>query len=254
MEQHNPYGLMALWSQGDAIIKSVAIILLVMSIASWYVILTRAWRAAQLQRASRALARFWHAHSFDEGLKELNAQTPANPFHHLAFEAQAAVHHHRTCRDDLHAQISLTDWLTESLRGAMDEVAERLQNGLAVLASVGSTAPFVGLFGTVWGIYHALVGIGLSGEASIDKVAGPVGEALIMTAFGLAVAIPAVLGFNALGRANKGINNQISRFARQLHAYFLTGAPVRARVEGSSSAATPRPSLTTVPSGAARSA
>jgi len=228
METENPYGLLALWSQGDAIIKSVAVILLVMSIASWYVILTRGWRATQLQRASRAVARFWHAHTFDEGIKQLNAQTAANPFHHLAFEAQAAVQHHRTCRDDLHAQINLADWLTESLRGAMDEVAERMQSGLAVLASVGSTAPFVGLFGTVWGIYHALVGIGLSGEASIDKVAGPVGEALIMTAFGLAVAIPAVLGFNALGRANKGVSNQISRFARQLHAYFLTGAPVRA--------------------------
>jgi biopolymer transport protein ExbB len=222
----NPYGIAALWSQGDTLIKIVAVLLLLMSIVSWYVIATRTWRAVRLRRAARSAAGFWHAHSFAEGMALLDQQGVHNPFRFLALEGQAAVDHHSTNKEDLHGQLSLAEWLTESLRGAIDESAERMQGGLAVLASVGSTAPFVGLFGTVWGIYHALVGIGASGQASIDKVAGPVGEALIMTAFGLAVAIPAVLGYNGLTRTNKGVINKLSRFARQLHAYFLTGSPV----------------------------
>jgi biopolymer transport protein ExbB len=222
----NPYGLAALWAQGDAVIKGVAVLLLLMSVVSWYVIATRAWRAMRLRRAARAAAGFWHTHSFAEGLALLDQQGANNPFRFIAQEGQAAVDHHSSNKDDLHGQLSLAEWLTESLRGAIDESTERMSAGLAVLASVGSTAPFVGLFGTVWGIYHALVGIGASGQASIDKVAGPVGEALIMTAFGLAVAIPAVLGYNAFIRSNKGVSNKLNRFARQLHAYFLTGSPV----------------------------
>lgn len=222
----NPYGLLALLNQGDAVIKGVAVTLLLMSIVSWYVIVTRAWRAMRLRRSARVATGFWHAHSFAEGLALLDRQWPDDPFHHLALEGQAAVDHHTRNTKDLHGQINLAEWLTESLRGAIDDSAERMQQGLALLASVGSTAPFVGLFGTVWGIYHALVGIGVAGQASIGKVAGPVGEALIMTAFGLAVAIPAVLGYNALMRTNKGIVNKLNRFARQLHAYFLTGSPV----------------------------
>src|SRR5690606_18564491 len=130
----------------------------------------------------------------------------------LAEEGQAALDHHANHKSDLHGHLPLAEWLTSSLRGAIDECSERLQSGLAVLASVGSTAPFVGLFGTVWGIYHALVGIGVSGQASIDKVAGPVGEALIMTAFGLVVAIPAVLGYNAINRGNKAVMGKLNRF------------------------------------------
>jgi biopolymer transport protein ExbB len=222
----NPYGLAALWAQGDLVIKTVAISLLVMSIVSWTVIVMRSWRATRLNRGAAAVAGFWHTHSYAEGLALLDQLGPDNPFRHLAAEAQAAVDHHVSNKEDLHGQISMADWLTECLRGAIDESAERIGAGLAILASVGSTAPFVGLFGTVWGIYHALVGIGTSGQASIDKVAGPVGEALIMTAFGLFVAIPAVLGYNALTRNNKGLVNKLNRFARQLHAYFLTGSPV----------------------------
>lgn len=223
----NPYGLAALWAQGDGVIKSVALVLLIMSIASWYVIVTRGWQAWRLRAMSRRMGGFWHAHSFAEGLAVLRAEEGGdNPFVSLALEGKAAAEHHASSRDDLHGQLSLAEWLTESLRGEIDEGAERIQGGLPILASVGSTAPFVGLFGTVWGIYHALVGIGLSGAASIDKVAGPVGEALIMTAFGLAVAIPSVLGYNALVRANKGVVSRMHRFARQLHAYFLTGSPV----------------------------
>jgi biopolymer transport protein ExbB len=222
----NPYGIAALWAQGDFVIKAVAIALLLMSIVSWTVIVMRSWRAARLNRAAVAATGFWHTHSFAEGMALLNQHGADNPFRHLAAEAQAAVDHHASNKEDLHGQISMAEWLTESLRGAIDDSAERIGAGLAILASVGSTAPFVGLFGTVWGIYHALVGIGVNGQASIDKVAGPVGEALIMTAFGLFVAIPAVLGYNALTRNNKGLVNKLNRFARQLHAYFLTGSPV----------------------------
>jgi len=223
---NNPYGIFALWSQGDVLIKTVALLLLIMSIVSWYVIVTRVWRLLKIRRAAGAMSGFWHARSFHEGMALLSTSGSVNPFSHLALEGQAAVEHHTSNKDDLHGQLSLAEWLTDCLRGAIDESAERMQSGLSILASVGSTAPFVGLFGTVWGIYHALVGIGVSGQASIDKVAGPVGEALIMTAFGLAVAIPAVLGYNALTRSNKSVLGKLHRFARQLHAYFLTGSPV----------------------------
>ena len=222
----NPYGLAALWNQGDGVVKSVAVILLGMSVVSWYVIVTRFWRSTRLRLAARSVGGFWQARGFSEGIALLGSRGPANPFAHLATEAQAAAEHHASAQKDTHAAISKAEWLTESLGGAIDESAERMQSGLAVLASVGSTAPFVGLFGTVWGIYHALVGIGLAGQASIDQVAGPVGEALIMTAFGLAVALPAVLGYNTLIRANRSVVNKLNRFARQLHAYYLIGSPM----------------------------
>ncbi|HEX4938611.1 MAG TPA: MotA/TolQ/ExbB proton channel family protein [Candidatus Kapabacteria bacterium] len=222
----NPYGIEALWLQGDPVIKAVAVILLLMSIASWYVIVVRSWNLLSLRRVQRALGDFWHARSLAEGLHMLGNEGDHNPFRMLAEAGQAAVDHHQNHKSDLHGQLLLADWLTGCLRGSIDESAERLQKGLSVLASVGSTAPFVGLFGTVWGIYHALVGIGVSGQASIDKVAGPVGEALIMTAFGLAVAIPAVLGYNALTRNNKMVLGKLNRFAHQLHSYFITGTPL----------------------------
>lgn len=221
---NNPYGLEALWSQGDIVIKSVAVGLLLMSVASWYVIVVRAWGLIRLRKAARGLTDFWHAHSFAEGVNVLGESSEDNPFRKLADEGHQALDHHLTHKSDLHGHLPLADWLTSTLRASMDESLERLQRGLAILASVGSTAPFVGLFGTVWGIYHALVSIGVSGQASIDKVAGPVGEALIMTAFGLAVAIPAVLGYNALSRGNKGVMGKLNRFAHQLHAYLITGA------------------------------
>ncbi len=222
--ESNPYGLQALWSQGDLVIKCVALILLLMSIASWYIIASRALRAMRMRRAARASAGFWHAQSLEEGLALLeDGRSGANPFRHLVEEGVHARDHHIACGQELHCHLSLSEWLTDCLRSAIDESAERMQSGLSVLASVGSTAPFIGLFGTVWGIYHALVGIGVSGQAGIDKVAGPVGEALIMTAFGLAVAIPAVLGYNVLIRTNKGVLGQLNRFAHHLHAYFLTG-------------------------------
>ncbi len=161
------------------------------------------------------------------GLTKLGAD-PANPFRHLALEGREATAHHRNTKAHLHDALDVSDWVTRCLRNCIDEFTARLQSGLAILASVGSTAPFIGLFGTVWGIYHALLAIGTSGQSTIDKVAGPIGEALIMTALGLAVAIPAVLGYNALVRGNKSILGGLNSFAHDLHAYFVTGARVNA--------------------------
>lgn len=222
---NEPYGISSIWMQGDSLIKGVAIILLLMSISSWFVIVLRSWGLLRLRKANHALSDFWHAQSFAEGLHVLGADRHDNPYRHLAEEGQSALDHHHNHKTDLHGNLPLSDWLTACLKDSIDHSNDRLQRGLALLASVGSTAPFVGLFGTVWGIYHALVSIGLNGSASIDKIAGPVGEALIMTAFGLIVAIPAVLGYNALNRGNRTINSKLNRFAHQLHAYFLTGAP-----------------------------
>lgn len=221
--ENNPYSIETLWQQGDPVIKGVAILLLIMSIASWAVIVLRATGLMKVQRIAKSASAFWHTHSFDEGLKTLGDSRRDNPFRHLAEQGQDALNHHASHKEDLHGHLPLSEWLTASLRGAIDESNEQMQRGLSILASVGSTAPFIGLFGTVWGIYHALVGISLSGQASIDKVAGPVGEALIMTAFGLAVAIPAVLGYNALVRGNRSVVGKLNRFAHQLHPYFLSG-------------------------------
>jgi len=221
--EHNPYGIEALWLQGDPVIKTVAILLLIMSIASWTVIVLRAVGLMKVRRIARSTHAFWHTHSFDEGLQTLGDSGRDNLFRNLAEQGQEALNHHASHKEDLHGHLPLSEWLTASLRGVIDEGSEHMQRGLSILASVGSTAPFIGLFGTVWGIYHALVGISLSGQASIDKVAGPVGEALIMTAFGLAVAIPAVLGYNALVRGNRSVVGKLNRFAHQLHPYFLSG-------------------------------
>ena len=223
---NNPYSLASLWIQGDLVIKGVAVLLLLMSVASWYVIVTRAWRIFRLQQVIRATGLFWSTESPDEGLEMPDTGISENPFRRLVLDGQAAMEHYAAAKGSLHAQLSLSQWLGDSLRSSIDASSERMQSGLPVLASVGSTAPFIGLFGTVWGIYRALASIGISGHASIEHVAGPVGEALIMTAFGLAVAVPAVLGYNALIRANRRAVAALNRFARQLHAGFLTGLPV----------------------------
>jgi biopolymer transport protein ExbB len=218
----NPYGLESLWLQGDMVTKGVAVLLVLMSIASWYVIVTKALQLWRYRRAARAAGHeFWDATSLNDGVATLGE---GNPFSKIAQSGVSAMRHHEAHKGHLHDQLSVSDWITLSLRQSIDEAAGKLQTGMAVLASVGSTAPFVGLFGTVWGIYHALVAIGTSGQASIDKVAGPVGEALIMTALGLAVAIPATFGYNALVRGNKSIIAQLNKFGFDLHALFVTGA------------------------------
>jgi biopolymer transport protein ExbB len=154
-----------------------------------------------------------------------------NPFRALAMRGQEALAHldNSTSQPELRQELDKSDWVTRSLQNTIDDATAELQSGMAILASVGSTSPFVGLFGTVWGIYHALMQIGMAGQATIDKVAGPIGEALIMTALGLAVAIPAVLGYNALVRANKAIITRMNRFAHDLHALLMTGSRVKAK-------------------------
>jgi biopolymer transport protein ExbB len=218
------FGLAHLWSQGDLVTRAVALLLLGMSLASWMVIIAKALDLRRYVRQARTIESFWHAADFADGLNKLGTD-PANPFRALALEGrEAAAHHHAQAQ--LHDSLDASEWLTRTLRNSIDDSTARLQSGLAVLASVGSTAPFIGLFGTVWGIYHALLSISTAGQATIDKVAGPIGEALVMTALGLAVAIPAVLGYNALVRGNKAVINKLNRFAHDLHAYFVTGARV----------------------------
>ena len=221
---NNDFGLVHLWNQGDLVTKGVALLLLAMSLASWMVIIVKALDLRRYARQSRHIESFWHAADFADGLNKLGPDGD-NPFRTLALEGREAAAHHNA-QPQLHDSLDASEWLTRTLRNSIDDSTARMQTGLAVLASVGSTAPFVGLFGTVWGIYHALLSISTAGQATIDKVAGPIGEALVMTALGLAVAIPAVLGYNALVRGNKGVVNKLNRFAYDLHAYFVTGARV----------------------------
>jgi biopolymer transport protein ExbB len=226
------YGLVHVWVQGDVVTRAIAIALLVMSVLSWTVIVVKGWHVLRLRPLTRnAETQFWHSDDFAAGIAKLgggdaNAAGAAavNPFVALALSGQEAADHHHQSQPHLHDRMDISDWISRCLKDTMDDSVARMQNGLAILASIGSTAPFVGLFGTVWGIYHALLAIGASGQSSIDQVAGPVGESLIMTAFGLFVAIPAVLGYNALTRSNKAIVNKMNRFAHGLHAYFVTGA------------------------------
>ena len=222
---NSQFGLMTVWMQGDFVTKAVAVLLIGMSLASWIVIIIKTLDVLKYKKIARGAENFWHSEDFAAGLAKLGSD-PVNPFRQLAIEGREATAHHWNTKVHLHDALDVSDWVTRSLRNSMDEFTSRLQSGLAILASVGSTAPFIGLFGTVWGIYHALLSIGTAGQATIDKVAGPIGEALIMTALGLAVAIPAVLGYNALVRGNKSVLQKLSRFAHDLHAYFVTGARV----------------------------
>lgn len=231
------FGLSHVWTQGDWIIRGVAIVLLLMSVASWVVIVIKALNLRRQHAHARACDRFWHSKDFSEALDKLGPDAD-NHFYLMALQGREATSHILHLDGEhphqLHDSLDVSEWVSRSLRNTIDDATSRLQSGLAVLASVGSTAPFVGLFGTVWGIYHALLGIGAAGQASIDKVAGPIGEALIMTALGLVVAIPAVLGYNALVRGNKAVLHKLNRFAHDLHAYFVTGA--RVNTEGASKA------------------
>ncbi|MDP4299503.1 MotA/TolQ/ExbB proton channel family protein [Leptothrix discophora] len=214
----NPYGLAALWAGSDVVAKVVLLMLVVMSIGSWYVIVTKFIEQNRLGRHARqARDSFWSAADLQQGTEALD---PVSPFRELARSGAEATRKH----DGLLGQIDLNTWVTMSIQRAIERINSRMQGGLAFLATVGSTAPFVGLFGTVWGIYHALTAIGVAGQASIDKVAGPVGEALIMTAIGLAVAVPAVLGYNWLVRRNKAAMDEVRGFAGDLHAVLLAQA------------------------------
>jgi biopolymer transport protein ExbB len=214
----NPYGLEALWRQGDFVARGTLIIMVIMSIGSWYIIFTKLWEQRKLMKSAQAAAKtFWNAGSVKAGIGTLEE---GSAFRFIAESGVDASEHHE---GTLVEQIDKHTWVSMSVQRAMDNINSRLQDGLAFLATVGSTAPFVGLFGTVWGIYHALTAIGISGQASIDKVAGPVGEALIMTAFGLAVAVPAVMGYNWLIRRNKSAMERVRAFGGDIHNVLLAG-------------------------------
>ena len=216
--EENPYGLSALWSQGDSVAKGTLLILVIMSMGSWYVIFTKFAEQSKLNKqAKTAQDNFWSAGSVRQGTDALEE---GSAFRFIAEKGLEGASKHT----GMLGAIDFNDWVTMSIQRAIGNVQSRLQDGLAFLATVGSTAPFVGLFGTVWGIYHALVKIGMSGQASIDKVAGPVGEALIMTAIGLAVAVPAVLGYNWLVRRNKAAMEEVNAFGSDLHAVLLASA------------------------------
>ncbi len=220
-------GLVHFWSQADVVTRITAYVLLVMSVASWFLIFWKTWGWLRVRRASRALEAFWSASSVDAAIADLKPHDRDNIFVPLA-SSGANASAHRVAEGTLASQTDRSELITRALRQRINEAASRLEAGLTLLASVGSTAPFVGLFGTVWGIYHALLNIASSGQIAIDKVAGPVGEALIMTAFGLAVAIPAVLAYNAFTRANRMVLGQLDGFAHDLHAFLTMGARVPA--------------------------
>jgi biopolymer transport protein ExbB len=212
----NPYGLQALWQGGDLVARITLAILVIMSVGSWYVIVTKVYEQAKMGgQARQAEKSFWRAPSVRKGAEELKS---GSPFRFIAESGLEATSTHT----GLIGAVDLNTWISMSIQRAIENVQSRMQDGLAFLATVGSTAPFVGLFGTVWGIYHALTAIGIAGQASIDKVAGPVGEALIMTAMGLAVAVPAVLGYNWLIRRNKNAMDQVRSFGADLHAVLLS--------------------------------
>ncbi len=219
----NPYGLGALIAQGDIVARSTLVILLIMSLLTWFIMITKFFDQGRLRRmATSAEKEFWLSTSLPDAISKLKGDS--NPFRALAETGRQAYEHHEANKARLSGAIEVSEWISESLSRTADIVISRLQSGLPVLASVGATAPFIGLFGTVWGIYHALIAISLAGQASIDKVAGPVGEALIMTAIGLFVAVPAVLGYNVLLKRNKGVQERVSHFAHELQAYLISGA------------------------------
>jgi biopolymer transport protein ExbB len=217
----NPYGLGPLWTNGTVVTRTTLVILVLMSLGTWFIILTKLWDQRTLKKSGKVVEKqFWTAPSLKDGVERLGKR---DDYRFIAESGLRAASHHEGRLTD---RIDLHEWITMALQRAVDAVISKISGGLSFLASVGSVAPFVGLFGTVMGILNALIDIGIAGQASIDRVAGPVGEALIMTALGLAVAVPAVLGYNWLLRRNKIIQDNVRNFASDLHAYLVSGARV----------------------------
>jgi biopolymer transport protein ExbB len=214
----NPYGIDSMWRTGDFVTRGTLIIMIIMSLGSWYIIFTKLFEQSKMFRSASAAGKdFWAAGSVKNGVGKLQE---GSAFRYIAEQGLKSAEHHE---GTLVEQIDLHTWVSMSIQRAVENVQSRLQDGLAFLATVGSVAPFIGLFGTVWGIYHALTQIAIAGQASLDKVAGPVGEALIMTAFGLFVAVPAVMGYNWLIRRNKGAMERVRAFSGDLHNVLIAG-------------------------------
>ena len=228
METAQTFGFAQLWAQSDFALRTVAIMLLIMSVTSWYLILVRILRQFRARNSTRAIDAFWDAPDLSSGLQHLSRIAPDSPAEELAQQTAATAEHIRrhAHSETLGGKLDKEEFMIRAMRKSISASTARLESGLTMLASIGSTAPFIGLFGTVWGIYHALVSIAASGLATLDRVAGPVGEALIMTAFGLFTAIPAVLAYNAFTRVNRIELSELDAFAHDLHAWFCTGARV----------------------------
>ena len=224
-----PTGFTHFIAQSDAIGQGLFVILLLMSLLSWSLIVTKGIGLVLRQKRSQAfLNLFWNATSLESVQHELNTHGAQEPFGHLTAHAmQAQAHHARYGAAKLEEAGTAQEFLTRTIKKVLDEETLRMESGLTALATVGATAPFVGLFGTVWGVYHALAAIGMSGSASLDKVAGPVGEALIMTGVGLAVAIPAVMGYNWLTRSNRVWGARLDAFAFELFTFLSTGQTLK---------------------------
>jgi biopolymer transport protein ExbB len=226
------FGFAHFFLDTDEVGKGVLFLLLALSMASWYLIMTKAIaNTLAKRRAEKFLKLFWVADSLQEVYDTLHKHPVDNAFAELAHQALHAIDNGRGAGENgrgsgaskLIAAGGLNEYITRVLRNCIDQEASRVENGLTVLASAGSAAPFIGLFGTVWAIYHALVQIGLSGQGTLEKVAGPVGEALIMTAVGLAVAIPAVLAYNALTRRNRVWLARLDAFAHDIYSMIAVG-------------------------------
>ena len=214
----NPYGIKAMLEHGDWVSKATLAILVIMSMGTWYILVVKLFEQFRLMKESNEVGdAFWAAGSLQQGIDGLKE---GSAFRFIAESGVKATSHH----SGLMAGVDLNEWVTLSIQRAAENVQNRMQDGLAFLATVGSTSPFVGLFGTVWGIYNALTAIGVAGQASIDKVAGPVGEALIMTAIGLAVAVPAVLAYNWLVRRNKVVMERVRAFSADLHSVLISAS------------------------------
>jgi biopolymer transport protein ExbB len=228
MQHTTEFNSLAFIMQGGPVTISVAMILLVMSVASWYFIVVKTFQAIKIKNAiQNDINAFWEAPNISVALSQQQSYSPVSQLTRFAVEAS---NHHQTHKTKaLEDACSHEEFVVRSMRRSIGQQQAELESGLSILASVGSVAPFVGLFGTVWGIYHALASISASGQATLDKVAGPVGEALIMTAIGLAVAIPAVLAYNAFIKSNRVAMAKLENFAQDLHTLLTTGAPLVAK-------------------------
>jgi biopolymer transport protein ExbB len=237
----NPYGLMAALEQGGTIAYATFGILVIMSAASWYILFVKLFEQQKIiNQGKKARSTFWQSANLREGAGKLEKNSA---YRQIVDDAIIAQDQHTKLTDP----VDQHDWMLGSLARSQGAIASKLSGGLALLATVGSTAPFVGLFGTVIGIYRALIKIGAAGQASIDAVAGPVGEALIMTALGLAVAVPAVMAYNWLMRRNKAVLEELARFTNDVHGYMMSGGSVKPVV---ASAARPAATKVATPSGA----
>jgi biopolymer transport protein ExbB len=223
-----PLGVAHFLNNADTLGKTLFVVLILMSLTTWYFIVTKSITLLRMRRASgKFVDLFWNASTLDEVRNEINTHGASEPFSHLTSHALfARDNHQRVGGAKLGEAGSLGDFLTRSMRKVIDEETAHLENGLTLLATVGSTAPFVGLLGTVWGVYGALVSIGMSGAGTLDKVAGPVGEALVMTGLGLAVALPAVVAYNSFTRYNRLTLAGLDTFAHDLFSYLTTGIQV----------------------------